>query len=80
MKLRALNLEDANLACTRANLMDYKRRIQNDVRAAGELFYSAWQALNETPFADALNRLLQAYNSIVDDLENAGCIAKGNLK
>ncbi|MDY4993632.1 MAG: hypothetical protein SO069_09495 [Succinivibrio sp.] len=41
MKLRALNLEDANLACTRANLMDYKRRIENDVRAAGELFYSA---------------------------------------
>ena len=41
MNLRALNLEDANLACTRANLMDYKRRIENDVRAAGELFYSA---------------------------------------
>lgn len=70
----------ANLACIRANLMEYKRRIENDVRAAGELFYSACQALKEIPFADALNRLLQAYNSIVDDLEKAGCIAKGKLK
>lgn len=71
----------ANLSCIRATIIEFHRRIHQDIRAAGELFRGATETLREIPVVEAITELVEKFtDELPKKLQKAGCIVKGKEK
>lgn len=59
--------------------MEFNRRLDNDPRSIGELFYSVRSELTAVTFAEALQTLLSLIDDIAITLDAARCLRKGKL-
>ena len=68
------------IAYIRFAVLELIRRHQNDPRSHGQLFRDACDEIKTIPFIDALESLSVCFESIVTELDKAGCIVKGKLR
>lgn len=67
------------ISSIRLQLMEFNRRLDNDPRSIGELFYSVRSELTAVTFAEALQTLLSLIDDIAITLDAAWCLRKGKL-
>lgn len=66
-----------NLANLRFILMEFNRRINDDPRSMGEIFFNTSDELHAQPYAQSLSMLINLANSIPDELAKNGCLKEG---
>lgn len=67
------------ISSIRLQLMEFNRRLDNDPRSIGELFYSVRSELTAVTFAEALQTLLSLIDDIAITLDATCCLRKGKL-
>lgn len=70
----------ANLSALRDILIEYKKRTEEDPRAAGVLFNSISECMREIPLAEAVDKLLDMVDNIPNELLKSGCIDKAHFQ
>ena len=61
-------------------LLEFNRRMNDDPRSLGQMFYLIHEELRERPFRDALESLLSIIDGLADDLNAAGLLKDGCLE
>ena len=61
-------------------LLEFNRRMNDDPRSLGQMFYLIHEELRERPFRDALESLLSIIDGLADDLHTAGLLKDGCLE
>ena len=61
-------------------LLEFNRRMNDDPRSLGQMFYLIHEELRERPFREALESLLSIIDGLADDLNAAGLLKDGCLE